>query len=148
MKKAITLKDEDGNVIYPCPYYPVGAIYMSVNDHNPGDIFGGEWEQIQDVFLLGCGSLYENGSKGGEATHKLTINEMPSHNHGAVSTSGSKNTSIALYPFSMIQQNYNLIDTWQDKKQVCSQYLIFGYFRHKNMCEAGLHKVKRNVVAR
>ena len=110
MKKAITLKDEDGNVIYPCPYYPVGAIYMSVNDHNPGDIFGGEWEQIQDVFLLGCGSLYENGSKGGEATHKLTINEMPSHNHGAVSTSGSKNTSIALYPFSMIQQNYNLID--------------------------------------
>lgn len=110
MKKAITLKDENGNVIYPCPYYPVGAIYMSVNDHNPGDIFGGEWEQIQDVFLLGCGSLYENGSKGGEATHKLTINEMPSHNHGAVSTSGSKNTSIALYPFSMIQQNYNLID--------------------------------------
>ena len=110
MKKAITLKDENGNVIYPCPYYPVGAIYMSVNDHNPGDIFGGEWEQIQDVFLLGCGSLYEIGSKGGEATHKLTINEMPSHNHGAVSTSGSKNTSIALYPFSMIQQNYNLID--------------------------------------
>ena len=110
MKKAITLKDEDGNVIFPCPYYPVGAIYMSVNDHNPKDIFGGEWEQIQDVFLLGCGSLYENGSKGGEATHKLTINEMPSHNHGAVSTSGSKNTSIALYPFSMIQQNYNLID--------------------------------------
>ena len=110
MKKAITLKDENGNVIYPCPYYPVGAIYMSVNNHNPGDIFGGEWEQIQDVFLLGCGSLYENGSKGGEATHKLTINEMPSHNHGAVSTSGGKNTSIALYPFSMIQQNYNLID--------------------------------------
>ena len=110
MKKAITLKDENGNVIYPCPYYPVGAIYMSVNNHNPGDIFGGEWEQIQDVFLLGCGSLYEIGSKGGEATHKLTINEMPSHNHGAVSTSGGKNTSIALYPFSMIQQNYNLID--------------------------------------
>lgn len=110
MKKAITLKDEKGNVIYPCPYYPIGAIYMSVNNHNPGDIFGGVWEQIKDVFLLGCGSLYSNGSKGGEVSHKLTINEMPSHNHGAVSTSGSKNTSIALYPFSMIQQNYNLID--------------------------------------
>ena len=110
MKKAITLKDEKGNVIYPCPYYPIGAIYMSVNNHNPGDIFGGVWEQIKDVFLLGCGSLYSNGSKCGEVSHKLTINEMPSHNHGAVSTSGSKNTSIALYPFSMIQQNYNLID--------------------------------------
>ena len=110
MKKAITLKDEEGNVIYPCPYYPIGAIYMSVNNHNPSEIFGGEWEQIKDVFLLGCGTLYDNGATGGEASHKLTINEMPSHNHGAVSTSGSKNTSIALYPFSMIQQNYNLID--------------------------------------
>ena len=48
-KKAITLKDENGNLIYPCPYYPVGAIYMSVNNHNPANIFGGKWEQIKDV---------------------------------------------------------------------------------------------------
>ncbi len=110
MKKAITLKDEEGNIVYPCPYYPVGAIYMSVNNHNPADIFGGEWEQIKDVFLLGCGSLYSNGATGGEVTHRLTINEMPSHNHKAVSTSGSRDTSIALYPFNMTQSNYNIVD--------------------------------------
>lgn len=61
--------------------YPVGAIYMSVNDINPNVLFGGRWEQLKDRFLLGSGDVYENGSTGGEATHTLTVNEMPSHRH-------------------------------------------------------------------
>lgn len=61
--------------------YPVGSIYMSVNSTNPSNYFGGTWEQIKDRFLLACGSTYSNGSIGGEATHKLTIEEMPSHTH-------------------------------------------------------------------
>lgn len=90
--------------------YPIGSIYLSTNSTNPSNYFGGVWEQIKDRFLLACGDTYSNGSTGGEATHKLTINEMPSHNHGAVSTSGDENSPIALYPFSMIQQDYNIID--------------------------------------
>ena len=82
MSKAIQFKNKSGEKIYPCPYYPVGSIYLSVNSTNPGTIFGGTWEQIKDRFLLACGSTYSNGSTGGEANHKLTINEMPSHNHG------------------------------------------------------------------
>ena len=81
MSKAIQFKNKSGEKIYPCPYYPVGSIYLSVNSTNPGTIFGGTWEQIKDRFLLACGSTYSNGSTGGEANHKLTINEMPSHNH-------------------------------------------------------------------
>lgn len=61
--------------------YPVGSIYMSVNDVNPEILFGGEWERIQDRFLLASGTTYTNGATGGEATHTLTINEMPSHRH-------------------------------------------------------------------
>ena len=80
MSKAIQFR-RNGEKIYPCPYYPVGSIYLSVNNVNPGTIFGGTWEQIKDKFLLACGSTYANGSTGGEATHKLTINEMPSHGH-------------------------------------------------------------------
>lgn len=61
--------------------YPVGSIYMSVNSTNPATLFGGEWEQLEDRFLLGASSNYEAGSTGGEATHTLTIDEMPSHSH-------------------------------------------------------------------
>lgn len=61
--------------------YPIGSIYQSTNSTNPSNIFGGIWSQIKDRFLLACGDNYANGSVGGEASHTLTINEIPSHNH-------------------------------------------------------------------
>lgn len=61
--------------------YPIGAIYLSVSATNPATLFGGKWEQIKDRFLLAAGDTYSNGSTGGEANHKLTVAEMPSHNH-------------------------------------------------------------------
>ena len=72
--------------------YPVGSIYMSVNSTNPSTLFGGTWTQLKDRFLLGAGSTYTNGSTGGEASHTLTVNEMPSHSHPqyvTVSSGGS-----------------------------------------------------------
>ena len=57
--------------------YPVGSIYISVNSTNPATLFGGTWTQIKDRFLLACGSTYKAGATGGEATHRLTINELP-----------------------------------------------------------------------
>ena len=44
--------------------YPVGSIYMSVNNVNPSVLFGGTWEQIKDTFLLSAGDTYNAGSKG------------------------------------------------------------------------------------
>lgn len=61
--------------------YPVGSIYMSVNSTNPGELFGGTWEQIQGRFLLGQGSGYSAGATGGEANHTLSTSEIPAHNH-------------------------------------------------------------------
>ena len=59
--------------------YPVGSFYISAKSTNPAILFGGTWEQIQGRFLLGRSSSYPVGSMGGEATHTLTENEMPSH---------------------------------------------------------------------
>lgn len=61
--------------------HPVGSIYLSVSDTNPSTLFGGTWERIEDTFLLAAGSSYAAGETGGEATHTLTVNEMPSHSH-------------------------------------------------------------------
>lgn len=72
--------------------YPIGSIYISVNNTNPSALFGGEWEQINDRFLLAAGSTYAAGTTGGEATHQLTTSEMPSHNHAASTESAGAHT--------------------------------------------------------
>lgn len=59
----------------------IGELYITLSDENPSVKFGGTWEQIKDTFLLASGDIYSAGSTGGEATHTLTIDEMPSHTH-------------------------------------------------------------------
>ena len=74
--------------------YPVGSIYMSTEDDTIEKVqskFGGRWEVYaggRTIIGVGTGTdinglvqTFTNGSTGGEYTHKLTIAEMPSHNH-------------------------------------------------------------------
>lgn len=61
--------------------YKVGDIFITLNEENPSDRFGGTWELIKNCFLLGAGDKYNLGSTGGEETHVLTEEEMPSHKH-------------------------------------------------------------------
>ena len=61
--------------------YPVGSIYLSVSSTSPQTLFGGTWERIKDRFLLAAGSTYTAGATGGEATHELTVSELPKHTH-------------------------------------------------------------------
>ena len=73
-------------------FFPVGSIYISVNSTSPASFLGGTWELIKDRFLLGAGDTYTNGDTGGEATHTLTVDEMPSHTHNTPVKSGSYTT--------------------------------------------------------
>ena len=61
--------------------YPVGAVYISTTLVDPATLFGGTWQRIEDRFLLAASEVYEAGSVGGEASHLLTVNEIPSHRH-------------------------------------------------------------------
>lgn len=61
--------------------WPVGSIYTSTKPTDPHELFGGTWEPIQDVFLYCAGLKHAAGEMGGEETHKLTVEEMPSHSH-------------------------------------------------------------------
>lgn len=70
--------------------YPIGSVFITTNTTNPSTYFGGTWEPIKDRFLLLAGDTYKGGQTGGEASHKLTINEMPSHTHtGSTNSTGA-----------------------------------------------------------
>lgn len=70
--------------------YPVGAIYQSWSSTSPASLFGGSWSQITEKFLYCANSA---GGTGGESTHTLTINEMPSHMHQSQSNMWNWNVS-------------------------------------------------------
>lgn len=61
--------------------HPIGSYYWSSDSTEPSILFGGVWEQIKDTFLLSAGDNYSAGSTGGEETHTLTTDEIPSHYH-------------------------------------------------------------------
>lgn len=44
---------------------------------------------LRDRFVVGAGSTYAVGAKGGEATHTLTVDEMPKHGHRINSSMGT-----------------------------------------------------------
>ena len=67
--------------------FPVGAVYITATNTNPGTFLGGSWARIgQGRTLIGEGTLgsdtYAAGATGGAARVTLTTNEMPAHNHG------------------------------------------------------------------
>ena len=84
--------------------YPVGSIYISTVSTNPATLFGfGTWEAMPAGRVLlaqgksSWGTTYNAGSTGGEATHQLTVGEIPSHNHtGSINTAGEHTHSLTL----------------------------------------------------
>lgn len=85
--------------------YPVGSIYMSTVSTNPATLFGfGTWEAMPAGRVLlaqgksSWGTTYNAGSTGGEATHQLTVGELPAHNHTAsTNTTGNHTHQFQLY---------------------------------------------------
>ena len=78
--------------------YPVGAIYITYGNTNPGTFLGGTWVQFgQGRTLIGQGtgndgstsmSFTTAGDTGGEYKHTLITSEIPSHNHTLYFDSG------------------------------------------------------------
>ena len=66
--------------------FPIGAVYITVTNNNPSSYLGGTWVGFGGGrVLVGVNSAESEFNTplktGGEKTHKLTINEMPSHSH-------------------------------------------------------------------
>lgn len=92
--------------------YPVGSVYISYSHNSPADMFGGTWVRIENAFLWGVDSKGTIGQTGGEKTHTLTVNELPSHSHGAVYSGNVSDKSYGwLTPGSGDKLGYNTVAT-------------------------------------
>lgn len=74
--------------------HPVGCLYWSEKATDPSELFGGTWVRIKDTFILAAGDTYAPGKTGGEATHKLTVEEMPEHKHDKILMGAGGNYQI------------------------------------------------------
>lgn len=109
--------------------YPVGSIYMSVNAADPSKLFSGTaWEKLEGRFLLGSSSTYKPGSTGGEATHTLTANEMPTHRHSIYYPNGGGPYGDAAISYP---EGSGTDKTWQ--AEMCKTESAGGSAAHNNM---------------
>ncbi len=53
--------------------YPIGSIYMSMNNTSPATFLGGTWEPLKDRFLIGAGNSYSVNSTGGSTSHSHSL---------------------------------------------------------------------------
>lgn len=87
-----TFKDANGTMRLLFDFiHPIGSYYeTSDTAFDPNVSWGGTWVlETEGQVHVSAGTNYIVGSTGGEATHTLTINEMPSHSHSYTKYSGS-----------------------------------------------------------
>ena len=106
--------------------YPVGSIYMSVNDTNPATFLGGTWVRWgQGRVPVGVNendSDFETPEKeDGEKKHQLTIDEMPNHRHLGQYTKTRTYTTHAQTPTDPPSQ---AIEVYQGTREVEVQYNV------------------------
>lgn len=77
--------------------YPVGSIYMNVNNVEPSAIFGGSWERMPSGrMLVNSGDGFNLGQVGGEKEHRLTEDELASHSHDVNNINGNTTSTAKL----------------------------------------------------
>lgn len=96
--------------------YPIGYVYISLENISPAVFLGGTWESIDSGrILISAGTTYVSGSNGGNSSisitvdgsvagHSLTLGELPSHSHASVSfnTSGVSQNHAHTYLYTTI----------------------------------------------
>lgn len=92
--------------------YPVGSIFMSINNVNPGTYLNGTTWEAWGSGRVPVG-VDENDpyfitaeKSGGEKTHKLTTSEMPSHTHSSViRCTGADNSNFSGHIANAVEAN-------------------------------------------
>lgn len=103
--------------------YPVGSIYMSVNNVSPQSFVGGTWSawgtgRVPVAVDTGQTEFNTVEKTGGAKTHTLTVDQMPKHTHSAISTAGSGSTYV---------EPTTNVASWTVSGAAVGNYTNFGY---------------------
>ena len=142
LSSQITNNTTSGNIFLKS--YPVGSIYISTSSENPGNIYGGTWEEYgKGRTLVGVDSSDPDFSTveklGGEKSHTLTIDEMPSHNHVErmfLDQSGYSSVKPAGYAYYIYSTQSSNVITWTNTKLSNVNYWKIGVTEDKGGSQA------------
>ena len=142
LSSQITNNTTSGNIFLKS--YPVGSIYISTSSENPGNIYGGTWEEYgKGRTLVGVDSSDSDFSTveklGGEKSHTLTIDEMPSHNHVErmfLDQSGYSSVKPAGYAYYIYSTQSSNVITWTNTKLSNVNYWKIGVTEDKGGSQA------------
>ena len=83
--------------------YPVGSVYMSVQNTSPSVLFGGTWNKIEGKYILAADFSNKAGSTGGNEKVTLTQENLPVHTH-----TGAKHTHVVpAHAHTIAQHSHN-----------------------------------------
>lgn len=109
-----------GDIVAPMflnKIFPVGAVYITYDNNNPGNFLGGTWERFgQGRTLVGEGTgndgstsmSFTTNQTGGEYKHLLTKKEMPSHFHTTVKGKDDGSTPNISDPYVTYQSETSI----------------------------------------
>lgn len=110
--------------------YPIGSIYMNVNNVEPSAIFGGTWEKMPaGRMLVNSSEDFVLGQIGGEKEHRLTEDELASHSHDVNNINGDTTSTAKLIGkfSSTIRPNGDITDVpYKDGFGIVSRESEYG----------------------
>lgn len=111
--------------------YPVGSLYTSFNNINPGYFLGGTWEQIVDRFLY-CA----NNSKQTGGSKKITVENLPPHSHSMTTANdaigdpdGAADTAANRYNYWRGVKSFDTGKTGSGTDYMPPYLSIFAWYR-------------------
>ena len=110
--------------------YPVGSVYMSVQNSSPSVLFGGTWNKIEGKYILAADFSNKAGSTGGNEKVTLTQENLPVHTH-----TGAKHTHVVPAHAHGITQH-----THDAKCGSGGNHSHYGYYRSDSKSGGSQHR--------
>ena len=117
--------------------YPVGSIYISYNNTNPGTLFGGTWENYGNGRVLKGIKSGTAGTTGGSSTVTLSTANLPAHTHNISHTHTTETSNISNGTTNRADLTGRI--TFHQENEFSNVYFVNGVFSAGKSTNSYLH---------